>query len=347
MSRQLDPDAMPTWLASIWPRSVLDPTVIAGVDEDDCAVLRLNKELIVLTVDYLNARPIGLQLGIATLADLGRLVVAITISDLCGTGAQPHSLLMGITMERGSSEEDFKSLMLGVRGESAKWGVSVIGGDTKIGNSRALLSVGIGTADSESHLFLKNRAKAGDLLWCSGPLGSCNAAAFGLQREGMSSEWKDWAKSAILVPSIPLDKSRLLSQARLGKAGIDVSDGLGADLHRMCRASGVGVMLDSSAIPTDPRACELASKMGVEPWAFAFCGGGDFQFLVTTDQSAAGEVRQLGFHPIGEITATKDLMMRVGEGTIPLPNTGHRDARGLSFLDEIATLLESVAGRKE
>src|SRR6266540_2926574 len=97
-NRPLDPDDVPAWLAKLWSANS-DSGVIAGVNQDDCAVLSFGDELLVATIDFLNANPIALQLGIGDLYDLGRLLIASNLSDLCGTGAIPKALLTAITME--------------------------------------------------------------------------------------------------------------------------------------------------------------------------------------------------------------------------------------------------------
>jgi len=342
MSKRLDPDEMPEWLATLWPALGRDPSIVAGVNEDDCAVLEWDQQLLVVTTDYLNAHPIASELGIGTAADFGRLVVASNLSDLCGSGAEPRALLIAVTMERDATEAEFQSLMRGVREEAEKWAVPVVGGDTKLGSSRAVLGVGIGSACSTGNLFLKSRAHPGDLLWCSGPLGSCNAAAVGFQRPDVTDEWRQWARAAILTPSLPLEKSRLLSAECLGAGGIDISDGLGADLEKMCRSSSVGAVVDAHSIPLDPHVNELARKMGIEPWKFAFGTGGDFQFLVSTARKQAERVTRLGFNLIGELTAELKLSLRVGSHMMALPTSGHRDARDMSFPEEILSLLGQV-----
>jgi thiamine-monophosphate kinase len=134
-SGPLDPDEAPIWLAKLWNTS-LSEDVIAGVDEDDCAVLFFSDSVLVATTDFLNASPIALQLGLGDLYDLGRLLVAANLSDLCGTGAKPRALLTAITMERGSSQEDFQRLALGIDEEARRWKVPVVGGDTKLGAPR-------------------------------------------------------------------------------------------------------------------------------------------------------------------------------------------------------------------
>jgi thiamine-monophosphate kinase len=343
MVKRLDPDDVPEWLATLWPYGSSDPFVIAGVNDDDCAVLQWDAPVLVVTTDYLNASPIAVQLGIATPNDLGRLVVASSVSDLCGSGAQPRAMLLGAMMEQDTTEEDFRLLMTGVKEAAASWGVKIIGGDTKLGTSRAILSVGIGSAPSVDNLFLKGGSKSGDLLWCSGPLGSCNAAAVGLRRTDLNDGWRDWAKAAILIPKIPLEKSRQLSSRCLGSGGTDISDGLGADLHKLCRASGIGAVVNAASIPIDPNVAELASKLNVEPWKFAFGCGGDFQFLVSTKRSARHEVEQLGFHLIGELTDQPHCRLQIGSRNVPLPSGGHRDARRKPFADEILDLIQDVS----
>ena len=55
--------------------------------------------------------------------------------------------------------------------------------------------------------------------------------------------------------------------------GIDISDGLVLDLHRLCEASGYGAQLDRRLLPVDPRVRrrELMNQP-VEPYV---CYGGE------------------------------------------------------------------------
>lgn len=345
MVRMLDPDDAPDWLARLF--SIADHDfVIAGVNDDDCAVVQWDESLLVVSTDFLNASPIAVQLEIATQEDLGRLVVASSISDLCGSGARPLYLLLGATLQHGTSEEDFQRLMTGAKHAAALWNVSVIGGDTKLGPARALFSVGIGSAKSRSNLFLKNGGRPGDLLWCSGHLGSCSAATLGLSSHNVTDRWAEWAKSAILNPQIPLHKSRELSSRKLGKGGIDISDGLGSDLHKLCRASNTGAVIDALSIPFDMQVAEFAATIGVEPWCFAFGSGGDCQFVVSTDPSVQAEVAKLGMYLIGKLTNEARLDLQIGNQKILVPSTGHRDAHRLSFPDEILALVRQVSKDK-
>lgn len=341
MAETLDPDDAPEWLAKLFSLANND-LVIAGVNDDDCAVLQWDESILVVTTDFLNASPIAVQLGIATPEDLGRLVVASSVSDLCGSGAEPRFLLLGAVLQHGSSENDFHRLMTGAKQAATMWNVNVVGGDTKLGPARALLSVGIGSAKSRSNLFLKNGGRPGDLLWCSGPLGSCSAATLGLSSHSVTPRWANWAKNAILNPKMPLQRSRELSMKKLGNGGTDLSDGLGSDVHKLCRASNTGAIIDALSIPFDEHVAEFARVCGIEPWRFAFGTGGDCQFVVSSDPSTQDEVAKLGMHLIGKLTKETTLGLQLGKQRVQLPSTGHRDAHALSFADEILSLLRQV-----
>src|SRR5437867_728665 len=111
MTQVLDPDAMPPWLARRFATRFNTESILAGVNDDDCAVIDWGKKLVVVTTDYLNARPIALELGVGDLRTLGRLAVAANLADLCGTGAAPRALLVAVTMPRDAREQDFQQIM--------------------------------------------------------------------------------------------------------------------------------------------------------------------------------------------------------------------------------------------
>jgi thiamine-monophosphate kinase len=344
MTRILDPDEMPKWLAKFFRGSKKDGNVLARINEDDCAILRWNDNLLVATLDFLNANPIALELSVGGLYDLGRLLIASNISDLCGSGAKPIAVLVGITLPHGSAERDFKAVMRGIKQQAELCNVVVIGGDTKLGNNRALVAVAIGSASSPKSLFLKKGAKAGDVIWSSGRLGGTAAAAWGYRKPEFKNRWRAWAKTTLLVPNLPMEMSRQVASSHLGRGGTDISDGLGADLRTLCEASGVGAVLYAQEIPVASQVIEAPSVAGAPAWAFALACGGDFQFIVTTHKMHQRKMVQLGFWKIGRITTERGLKLRLPDDTeAVLMTQGHRDRRGLSFVEEIDMILKMAA----
>lgn len=338
-----DPDDMPNWLASLWPPQEFVTSLLTAINDDDCAVMRWGSSLLVVTMDFFNSHPIVMELGIGSWDTLGRLVVAANLSDLCGTGAKPVAMLIGITMPYGSRTEQFKRIMHGIRQETQRHRIPVIGGDTKLGRSFAIVGVAMGSAGSSKNLFLKNGARPGDLVWASGCLGSCGAAAVGLKEGVKDQKWRAWAKRILSVPSVPIEKSLALSGLRLGRGGTDISDGLGASIHNLCDQSNTGAVIYADKIPVATPVLRISKEKGISPWAFSFACGGDFQFLATTSPRVEAKLRELGFHLIGRITKSRTRSIHIANGRDhALPSIGHRDSRQITFYEEILRLAREV-----
>ena len=101
-------------------------------------------------------------------------------------------------------------------------------------------------------------------------------------------------------------------------AMIDLSDGLSSDLAHICRGSGVGALLQPSAVPAGPGAT-------VDD---ALAGGDDYELCFTApDPAAVTEAfGGAGLHlpaPIGTVIAGSEVLLTTpGGGTWPLPPSG-------------------------
>lgn len=341
----LDSDAISPWIQHICKGAFSNKGVIAGVDDDDCAVIELEDSCLVLTTDFINANPIGIQLNIANLYDLGRLSVIANLSDLLGTGAMPIGYLAGITMEKGSKESDFKLLMHGVIDELKEYDVPLLGGDTKLGKTRAISGVGIGSVKDKEHLLLQTNAKSGHKVWLSGAIGSVNAAVVGYKDSNMSHEWREWAKQRIIKPNLPYNQATELQNINIHGAGTDISDGLSVDLGNMCKKSNVGCILNVESIPFEPEVKELGDALNLEAWSFAFGGGGDYQFLFSADNEFSTKLNSLGFICIGTVVEEMGIFANYQGKKVSLDEAGHRDITTLSFCDENKLLIRNVIER--
>ncbi|MCA1706968.1 MAG: thiamine-phosphate kinase, partial [Actinobacteria bacterium] len=314
--------------------------VLAGVNDDDCGVVRVAEGLVLATTDFLNARPIATHLGVGGPFELGRLVVASNLSDLCGSGARPLALLVGL-MARRDPLSEAETLFGGIAFEAKRWGVPVIGGDTKLGEESALIGTAIGFGRDRQELFLMNGAEADQDVYLSGPVGGCCAAVLALGTGNASAP--DWARRAITEPNLPLARSRAASQLRLSAGGTDVSDGLAADLHSMCKASGIGAEIHLDSLPIAEEAIEVSERRGVRPASLALVLGGDFQFLMTAPSTGRDTLEAIGMSWIGRTTRDSAIVARSSRGVISLPDLGHRDGRRLSFVEEVEVLVETAS----
>jgi thiamine-monophosphate kinase len=339
----IDPDGKISWLSAEIGTSLRPPyDLIAGIGDDDCAVLDLaGQSILVVTSDYVNANPIIMTLEIGSYFEIGRYLINSNLADLCGSGADPVAVLTSIMWDKAQPEAEFEQLMHGAKAAADAAHVAIVGGDTKLSSRAAYCAVAIGTAKTRSNLLLKSRAHPGDGVWVSGNIGSCAAAVYGWYQQSSNYEWREWAREALANPTLPLGPSREASALAMDASGTDLSDGLGSDLASLCDASRVGVEITADAIPFDPHVALLSTELGVPPYAFAFTVGGDLQFILCACERYFPHLEALGLVRIGTIHADPAHRKLIGtNGALTdLPAVGHRDARGMTFRDEVGHLL--------
>ena len=200
---------------------------------DDCAVLELGSETLILTHDTMveGVHFLPGQSG----EDLAWKLVASNMSDLAAKGAKPLGVLLSYQLG-----DDDPSFLRGLDAALRHYGAALLGGDTVSSNGpRSLGLSAIGTA-TYCPVPSRNGAKVGDGIWITGPVG---AALLGIEAlksgEGDSSFYR--RGQALLT------EGQLL--APLVSAMMDVSDGLLLDAWRMAEASGVTFAIDRSAVP--------------------------------------------------------------------------------------------------
>jgi thiamine-monophosphate kinase len=185
--------------------------------------------------------------------------------------------------------------------------VALVGGDT----TRGPLSICV-TAHgfvAPGKALRRDGARAGDDVWVTGTLGDAAAAL---------AQWRAAAMHAALPPAPKEDDARSLRErldrptprvatgmalAGIAHAGIDVSDGLFADLGHVCAASAVGAMIDVDALPASQ-----ALLAGFDPDArrrLQAGGGDDYELCFTAAPESSAQ--------IAEIAAATDVRItRVG-----------------------------------
>ena len=108
---------------------------------------------------------------------------------------------------------------------------------------------------------------------------------------------------------------------------MDLSDGLALDLHRLCRASGVGARLLSTALPLDPAAQSWVGEK--EARRLALHGGEDYRLLFAIPPSREKRLRRMvpseRLRPIGRLVSRREgIKLEDPEGRIePLAPLGY------------------------
>lgn len=260
---------------------------------DDCAVLQVGGETLVITHDMMTQ---GTHFrGDADMADVAWKLVATNLSDLAAKGAEPVGVLLGHMLGR-----DDDRFIKGLHEALKAFDVPLLGGDTIAGaGPRAFGLTAIGRA---THVPVPARggARPGDHVYLTGPVG----------RAMLGFEGAPDHLAAFNRPMPRLSEGRIL--APYVTAMMDVSDGLLLDSWRMANAGEVTIALDREAIPVaDP-----ARRDNCIRW------GDDYELLFTTPPSAPLPVTA---HRIGTVTACGAAPLMLGEDALSDPATlGYR-----------------------
>lgn len=248
---------------------------------DDCAVLEVGSETLILTHDMLvEGRH---YLPDADMADVAWKLVATNLSDLAAKGAQPVGVLIGYMLGR-----DDRRFVDGLGEVLGHFGVPLLGGDTVAGDGpKAHGLTAIGRA-VHAPVPSRNDAQIGENLWITGTLG---AAMLGFEalRDGTQAD-----STAYRRPLARLAEGQAL--APVAGAMMDVSDGLLLDTFRMAQASNVSIAIESAQAPV----AVPARVMDCLIW------GDDYELLFTLPQGAKppcpatriGKVEPRGFAPL-------------------------------------------------
>ena len=301
---------------------------------DDAVVLTLGERRYALSVDTQRA---GVHIPVdLDPAGAARRLLAVSLSDLAATGAVPRWMLVALGIDDEGAARRFLAALVRA---GRRLGVELVGGDTARptapGRLDASLTV-IGEIPAGGAALTRDAARPGERLWVGGPVGE---SALGLdlvrlgariagRRASLPEDLPDGLTRVAsrvlrrhLEPRPQIDLGLALGRRLPPGAAIDISDGLAADLARLCRRSGVGCELDERALVLRADARRLARHLGREPLDLVLAGGEDYVLLFTLPPDADPD--RSGCRPIGRIAGRPGLRLRRADGTLePLTASG-------------------------
>ncbi|HEX3253218.1 MAG TPA: thiamine-phosphate kinase [Pyrinomonadaceae bacterium] len=290
-------------------------SLIAGIG-DDAAVFRSSsgKEN-VITADLL-VEDIDFRRTTTPPFLLGHKALAVSLSDIAAMGARPLWSLISIGVPADVWQTEFVDHFYGGLLELANhYGVQLIGGDTSRTNENIVIDSVVAGECAAGTAVMRSGAKPGDQIFVTGSLGAAAAGLRLIERGAHLAEQNladedsqklDHVLIRQLRPEPRVGWGIVLGEERLATAMIDLSDGLSSDLNRLCEASGVGALIDSSLLPIDSRVVELCGRRALDPLQLALHGGEDFELLFTVKPADATRLPRrvdgVEINHIGEIT---------------------------------------------
>jgi hydrogenase expression/formation protein HypE len=221
--------------------------------------------------------------------DIGSLAVNGTVNDLSMVGAAPIAITLSLILEEGFAVADLRRILESVMKASAEAGVAVVGGDTKVverGSADRIFvnTSGIGAVSAGVDISSSN-ARPGDIVILSGSIGDHGIAVLS-RREGIDFE------TDIVSDTAPLNG---LVKAMLGVGGTiramrdPTRGGLATTLNEIASRSGVGVVIEESAVPIKGPVSEACEMLGLDVFyvanegkLVAFVGGSEAGKVLST-----------------------------------------------------------------
>lgn len=266
---------------------------------------------------------------------LGRKSLSISLSDIAAMGGRPLFYLVSVALPPQTKKAFVDELYEGLSACASEFGAHLAGGNTARSDKIMVSTTVIGEADPKRVVY-RSGAKAGDIIYVTGTLGD---SALGLEvlmknslSKAMSGRWSGAVKRH-LDPTPRMSAGDLLAKGGLASAMMDISDGLGLDLERLCGQSRVNALVELGLLPLSNELIGYASGSEETIIRLAVSGGEDYELLFTSPERNSERIRRLAkklstpITRIGRITAPEKGRRRVavinGSGRpIRIENTG-------------------------
>lgn len=270
---------------------------------DDAAAWRQTSARIVSTTDTM-VEGVHFKTDTTPWDELGWKAMASNLSDVASMGCSPTLALVTLGLRGDIPVGGLVQMYDGMMEACEYAGGAIIGGDV-VRSDTFFITVALeGVCDTGSHALSRGSARVGDLIGVTGHLGS-SAGGLALLLDadagrGVSDESRAHLVEAHNRPLPRVAEGRMLRELGV-RCAMDVSDGLTADLGKLCVASGVSAVVEVERLPADDHLKGAFPGRWLE---LALGGGEDYEILFTANadvmESAAERLGE-GISIIGRI----------------------------------------------
>ena len=217
-------------------------------------------------------------------ADIAWKALAVNVSDLASKAARPVAYTLAISFPEQPSRSWLGDFTAGLSEAQEHFGCGLIGGDTDHATGPMSLAITVLGEVPIGKMVRRVTPSVGDRIFVSGTLGD---AALGLRIRANMVDGKKPEQmtdhESLLVDRYLRPKPYLELRSALrayATAAMDLSDGLGKDLGRMCRASGTGAAVYEPDIPLSDAFMAVAPE-SLEERRSLISSGDDYEVLCT------------------------------------------------------------------
>lgn len=229
----------------------ISPEIVVPNGDDTLVLKHDSEKFLLLTVDT-GLENVHFTTRILSYKEIGYRVCAGALSDIAAMGGTPLTILIDLEIPPYLEEYEIISIYEGIEELQKNYNFSIGGGNIVKGSRLRLTITILGEVEKE-YFLTRSSVKDNDYIYVTGDLG--RAAMFLDSIYGLLNTEKEILKIfrekfAHPEPRIKLMKE-LKEKYRI-HAAIDISDGLGLDLGRMAKASGVDILIMGDSIPLHP-----------------------------------------------------------------------------------------------
>jgi thiamine-monophosphate kinase len=267
-------------------------------------------------------------------AHVARRLLAVNLSDLAATGAQPTYAFLALAAPQGFDHRRFFRALLA---HCYPLGLELAGGDLARAPQLVATLTLLGKKPAQNMWLRRHDAKPNHRLWLGGTVGE---AALGLKLLERGAHLE--GRRIVLPDSLSLRPSMVRAARRavrrhllprpqlelghwLGKGPgggvIDLSDGLAKDLHRLARASAVGAELELNSLPLAQGFRKLSAHLNLD-WCQLALGGGEDYVLLFSLPSDLEPPGQFSCRAVGRIVSGSKISLLTNGQRKPLQALG-------------------------
>jgi hydrogenase expression/formation protein HypE len=285
--------AMKDLIADVFVAAFDNPALAALEDQArlDLAELAARGDRLAFTTDSYVVDPLFFPGG-----DIGKLAVCGTVNDLAVGGAVPRYLSCAVIIEEGLEVELLRRVARSMAEAAVSSSVQIVTGDTKVVPRGAcdklfVTTTGVGTIAAGREVGA-HRARAGDAVLVSGPMGDHGAAIMAARGDlALDSPIEsDCAALAGLIEALlaAAPGTRCMRDATRG--------GVATVLNELAQASRVSIEIDEEGLPLRPATRGLCEILGLDPLYLA--SEGTLVAIAPADEADAG-LGAMRSHPLG------------------------------------------------
>ena len=292
----MNEDEITEWFARQSNLPIADFPIGIG---DDMAEIRLAENVSVLITTDMLLDGVHFDLRKTTLKQVGYKAMAVSLSDCAAMATVPVAAVVSVALPKHFGEKELKQLHSGIVLAGDKFACPLVGGDITCWKNKEPFAVSVAMLSraAGNEPVRRSGARVGDSICVTGAIGGAIS--------GKHLNFEPRVKEAIKIAQIVTINSM-----------IDISDGLSSDLNRICRASGVGAVLDGAKIPISDEA-----QKSENPLSSALNDGEDFELLFTLSPQECQKLLNAWEGPvpitqIGTVTETKKMQIAMPDGRL-------------------------------